>query len=131
MGKMSIRKLGKIHESNGFSCHHFFQECIDRFLIQAKLEKILNFPKGLIQIESKLDLFLVCYLLVSCRKGLTSLRVIKSRASKVTNPKDFVIRKDAKWLSLVLSIPTYIMREFLPSPNSMIPDIFQRLSSLT
>lgn len=44
-----------MHGSNVFSCRRFFQERIDRFLMQAGLEKVLKFRKGLIQIGSKLD----------------------------------------------------------------------------
>ena len=36
-------------------CRNFFQERVDRFLMQIELEKILKFRKGLIQIGSKLD----------------------------------------------------------------------------
>ena len=48
--------MGQMHGSNGFSCRRFFQERIDRFLMQAGFEKVLKFRKGLIQIGSKLDL---------------------------------------------------------------------------
>ena len=55
----SLRKerdrIGQVHESNGFGCQRFFQERVDRFLMQTGLEKILKFRKGLIQIGSKLD----------------------------------------------------------------------------
>ena len=47
--------MGQMHGSNGFSCRRFFQECVDRFLMQAGLEKVLKFREGLIQIGSKLD----------------------------------------------------------------------------
>ena len=48
--------MGQVHGSNGFSCRRFFQERVNRFLMQTRLEKILKFRKGLIQIGSKLDL---------------------------------------------------------------------------
>ena len=48
--------MGQMHGSIGFSCRRFFQERIDKFLIQTGLEKVLKFRKGLIQIGSKLDL---------------------------------------------------------------------------
>ena len=47
--------MGQVHGSNGFGCRRFFQERVDRFLMQTGLEKILKFRKGLIQIGSKLD----------------------------------------------------------------------------
>ena len=48
--------MGQVHGSNGFCCRRFFQERIDRFLMQAGLKKILKCRKDLIQIGSKLDL---------------------------------------------------------------------------
>ena len=35
--------MGQMHGSNGFSCRRFFQERIDRFLMQAGFEKVLKF----------------------------------------------------------------------------------------
>ena len=37
--------MGQMHGSNGFSCRRFFQERIDRFLMQAGFEKVLKFPE--------------------------------------------------------------------------------------
>lgn len=48
--------MGQMHGSNGLSCRRFFQERIDRSLMQTGLEKVLKFRKGLIHIGSKLDL---------------------------------------------------------------------------
>ena len=48
--------MGQIHGGNVFSCRRFFQERIDKFLMQVGLKKVLKFRKGLIHIGSKLDL---------------------------------------------------------------------------
>ena len=77
--------MGQMHGSNGFSCRRFFQECVDRFLMQAGLEKVLKFREGLIQIGSKLDFQPGSLFDRFLTETPSFLRFIRSRSSKVTN----------------------------------------------
>ena len=54
-GRAILYNISHVHGSNGVWCRGFFQKGIDRALMQAGFEEVLEFGEDLIQVRSQLN----------------------------------------------------------------------------